>query len=261
MPDTLAAIQHHFGAALLDPDVSCAGLFRGPEARTTQCVALYRGNLAANWRKALGNAFPVLRALVGDAFFDALARHFGRSQAHTEGDLNTLGAQLPAFLETFAPLADHPYMADVARLEWSVHRSYRAADTPALDVATLAAFAPEALDGLVLRLHPAADIHASPWAIDAIWLAHQSDAGARLPHDPRRDSRALVCRPGWRPQVRSLDAGEYAALVALASARPLGEALEAAEAADSRFDPAKALPRWLADGVFVAPDIPTGEQT
>ncbi|MCB1887416.1 MAG: putative DNA-binding domain-containing protein [Rhodocyclaceae bacterium] len=261
MPETLARLQQRFGAALLDAAAPSDRLFRGPDAHTAACVALYRGNLAANWAKALGNAYPVLRALVGEDFFAALARRFGRDYAHVEGDLNTLGAGLPDFVATFGPLADHPYMADVARLEWSVHRAHSAADAHALDAATLAVIAAEDLDGLTLRLHPAVALHESPWAIDAIWLAHQPAAPVPLPAEPRQDSRALVCRPRWRVAVRSLRAGEHAALAAIAAAHPLGEALEAAITTDPDFDPADALPRWLADGLFIAPDTPTGEPT
>ncbi|MCB1954189.1 MAG: putative DNA-binding domain-containing protein [Rhodocyclaceae bacterium] len=255
MPEALADLQQRFGAALLDPDAPTAGLFRGPSQHTAHCIALYRGNLAANWGKALGNACPVLRTLVGEDCFAALARQYGRCHAHDEGDLNTLGGGFASFVANFEALAPYPYLGDVARLEWALHRSHYALDAPRLDASQLAAIDPARIETLQLRLHPATTLLTSPWAIDDIWFAHQPAADRSLPADPRRTSRMVVLRPAWRATVRSLAAGEYAALDALSCGAPLGEALEQGFDTDPRFDPATAIPGWLAEGLFAAPNL------
>ena len=46
------------------------------------------------------------------------------------GGLNELGGHLADFLPAFAPARELPYLADVARLEWLVHKAHYAADHP-----------------------------------------------------------------------------------------------------------------------------------
>lgn len=251
MPEALGALQIRFAEGLLDGRCEPVELFRGPGELAARRLALYRGNLAANWERALANAYPVLKALVGDQFFHALARRFGRAQAFGEGDLNRLGAGLATFLEQFEAVRDFPYFPDMARLEWALHCAHYAADAPALEMESLARLDPAAIDELRLEFRPGTDLIASPWAIGMIWSAHQADSGQALPADPAQPSRNLVYRPQWRAQTRSLAAGEFAALSALSSGQSLGAALEAALDAQADFDPAGAFPLWIADRLFL----------
>ncbi|QID17243.1 DUF2063 domain-containing protein [Nitrogeniibacter mangrovi] len=247
----LAELQTRFAAGLLDADETPAALFRGDAGLAARRFALYRGNLTAHWDRALGNACPVIRQMLGDDFFRAMARAFGRAHPHAEGDLNRFGAALPDFLAGFAPVADYPYLPDMARLEWALHVAHGAADAPAIDAPWLAALDVAGLDGIRLDLHPAVALMRSEWAIDALWLAHQPD-GPPWPDPLARACHVAVCRPRWRAQVQPLSAGEHAALSAIARGLPLGAALETGLTAEPGFDPGQALPRWLLAGLLIA---------
>ena len=247
----LARLQARFAAGLLTAGDDPADLFRGEAARTARRFALYRGNLTANWDRGLGNAYPVLRKLVGDEFFRAMAREFGRATPLVEGDLNHLGADLASFLEQFASLADYPYLPDMARLEWALHQAHYAQDSPALSLAVLAEMDADTLEGLRPHLREPCKLLRSPWAIKDIWQAHQP-GGPPWPEDIAQLSHYLVCRPRWRAEVLALSPGEFAALQAIDDGGSLGAALEAATDADPDFDPAPALPRWLQAGIFSA---------
>ncbi len=254
----LAHLQTRFATGLLTAGDNPAELFRGDPARSARRFALYRGNLTANWDKSLGNAYPVLRKLVGDDFFRAMAREFGRARPHAEGDLNRFGAGLATFLEDFAPVADLPYLPDMARLEWALHRIHYGVDALALSLAAFAAMGAEVLDGLRLRLREGCTLLCSRWSILAIWQAHQPD-GPPLPRDIAQRSRYVVCRPRWRSQVMPLSFGELTALQLLEEGAALGAALEQAADADPDFDPASALPRWLEAGLFAATEVVSRE--
>ncbi|MCB1907835.1 MAG: putative DNA-binding domain-containing protein [Rhodocyclaceae bacterium] len=262
MADGLAAIQRRMADGLLDGGADPVELFRGPPAACARRLALYRGNLTANWQRALAGAYPVLEALVGEEFFRAMAREYGRSHDYRDGDLNRFGAALADFLAGFEPLAGHPYMPDVARLEWALHVAHYGADEAAMSLAELAAIAPQSLVEARVHLHPNVALIASQWAIGRIWQAHQPGAGVTLPSDPRGTSRLIVYRPRWRAECRDAGAGEFAALLALASGECLGDALEQASAAQPDFDPGDAVPRWLEEGLWLAATPPTryGEQ-
>ena len=253
MAESLRSQQARFADGLLDGGLDPCELFRGDQALAARRFALYRGNIAANWTRALSNAYPVLEALVGEQFFHALAREFGRRNEFREGDLNRFGAPLADFIDDFGPLREHRYMGDVARLEWAVHSAHFAADAPALERAIVTRLDTETLTSMSLALRPGTALLRSDWAIGAIWLAHQSVPCAALPNDPARPSRIVVHRPAWKVQVRELDSGEFAALSALCDGAALGSALESALDAQPDFDPAQALTRWLADRLFLPP--------
>ncbi len=235
--------QQDFSSALFAPDTAeqlLASLKAGPHAQHR--LALYRGNLTATWDKTLSNAYPVLRRLVGEEFFSALTRVYGMAHPSDNPDLNQFGAGFAAFLAQFEHVADYPYLPDMARLEWALHRGHYAADASALSAAQLEAIGPEQLEQLHLRLHPACVVQASRWDTAALWLAHQGDGEVAFPPAFYDGGHYMVVRPRWHCDVLPLSAAAHAALAALAAGDTFGAALDQAFEIDEQFD----LQGWLA---------------
>src|SRR5205814_1248125 len=111
------------------------------EAPAVGPTAIYRRNVLANLHDALAAAYPVVRRLVGDAFFRELAERFARAHPSASRDLHRYGKPLPQFIADYAPAVGLPYLADVARLEWAVAQAFHAASARAFDYAALAAVA------------------------------------------------------------------------------------------------------------------------
>jgi uncharacterized protein (UPF0276 family) len=241
----LDAVQQAFGAALFDGthEAALAPLLKGDPRR----FGIYRGNLGVHWSRALSSAYPVLRRLVGDEFFDALARVYGRAHPALDPDLNRFGAALPDFLAGFAPAADYPYLPDVARLEWAVHEAWFAPDADG-PPASPAGLAPDEFEAARAVLHPSLRLHVSPWATAALWHAHQ-DGGPDFPAALRADTHGLVLRPRFDVRVEAIVAAEHAALSRLAHGDTFGAALDAAFDVDENFDVAAHLQRWLDQGI------------
>lgn len=256
----LARIQQRFADGLLgsDPD---PGIFRGDAERAARCFAIYRGNAVANRERALANAYPVLKRLVGDDFFRALARELWHRSPAAAGDLNGFGEGLDAFLRGFAPVAPYPYMPAMAALEWALHQAHYAPDSQALDGGELARLDPAALGDVRLALRPGCRVLGFGWDVPALWLAHRQ-ADVTWPADLERPAWCLACRPHWRAAPLPLAAGEHAVLGALGQGRPLGEALEQGALADPDLDPGTALPRWVRSRIFLplTQAGPTGPQ-
>lgn len=253
---SLAQIQATFAAALSDPaaDAAAAALFHGEPAQVRARLALYRGNWVAHQEKALAGSYPVLRRQLGEDFFRGLARAHGLRHPSVSGDLNALGAQLAAFLETFEPVRPYPWLPDLARLEWAVHRAHYAAAVPAWDVEALQAADAEGLEAARLALHPACALLDLRWQVAGVWAAHQAEeVGDDWREDLERAITALVYRPQWRVQVRALAAAEAAGLRQLAAGQGLGAALEAACAADAQADPGALLGGWVEDALLWLP--------
>ncbi len=246
---TLANVQQRFGDALFD---------RGHEAALQDALreggverlALYRGNLAAGWERALGEAYPVVSQLVGEEFFAGLVRAYGKALPSQDPDLAGFGARFADFLESFAPAAAYPYLPDAARLEWAVHRACLASDVAPLGPDALAGMAPEALDAARFTLHPSVALLHSRWSVAALWQAHQP--GGALPASMDRPSRALVVRRGWQAEVVEVGAPEAAALERLAAGARFGEAVDAALVLDAAPDIGAMLFGWFRRGVVTA---------
>ncbi|MES2742188.1 MAG: DUF692 family multinuclear iron-containing protein [Pseudomonadota bacterium] len=253
----LVQVQQLFGAGLLNMAEEAGALAQlkgGRDAeRQRHRYALYRGNLTVTWEKTLSNVYPVLRLLLGEEFFGGVSRAYGSAHPSQSGDLNRFGADLADFLSGFPHVADWPYLPDMARLEWALHRAHYAPDAPAMTATALAAFTPERMEGARLRLHPACQLLSSEWAILPLWQAHQgNDEDAPFPARLRETSFAVVTRPRWKSLALPLDAANHGALAALAAGATFGAALDIAFEIDPAFDFGASLGWWLAQGLIGA---------
>jgi hypothetical protein len=216
---------------------------------------VYRRAIDANYRRALGATFPVVRALVGRIFFDAAVDAFAAAHPPTSGDLNEYGGELGEFLARYEPASTLPYLPDVARLEWALDESARAADVEtdarAL-IATISLVEDDAIPRLRLALHPSCRLLASHFTIFDIWSAHQQGHDAAMQVDPSGGiaEHILTRRSGEAPLVERVAGAEFAWLRALAGGADFGTALAQAMEIDSDFDLGEALQWRVADGTI-----------
>lgn len=260
----LAQLQQDFVQGVLDHDeqapilsaIKTVGINLQSEQRLHN-LALYRGNLTQHWRDSLVNAYPVLKQLVGAAFFDDLAVAYGRQYPSLSGNLTHFGEQVADFITSLSSCAAYPYLVDVARLEWLVHQSYFLAQHTPIDLNTLAQFAPEELGNLHFDLQPSCFLLQSTWAVVDIWQAHQAEDKSDLNNDLQQAQCALIWRNSynrWRVNVSVISSAEYAALTALKNKATLGdainEALQVAAMDDVPFDFQNSLASWMAQQIF-----------
>jgi hypothetical protein len=195
----------------------------------------YQTNGHANAQRALQAAYPVLTQLLGEENLSALARAFWHASPPEKGDLAQWGAALPEFVRASQQLADEPYLADVARVEWALHASASAANQT-VDAASFNLLMQHEPDQLHLRLAPGCAVVASPWPVASIVSAHLDkhptleEVGQRLRAGVAED--AVVWRADLQPRVRAAQPGEAALLSALLAGQALGAALDGAPALD-----------------------------
>lgn len=208
--------------AILDPLATVPdGITDNAGRAAPRRFAVYRNNVVVSLTEALETAFPVVARLVGAEFFRAMAGTFVRAHPPRSPLIMLYGAEFPAFLARFPPVAHLPYLPDVARLEQALREAYHAADVPPVDAGRLS-LAPEALAAARLRFAPAVRLIRSEHPVHAIWLANTSGG-------PRPDARAeaaLVTRPKLDPVVTPLADGA-ATMAALLCGATIGEAASA----------------------------------
>lgn len=254
MPD-LAQTQETFAAALTDAAQAAhaaAALFSGAPASTVERIAIYRGNVIANAGKALAGAYPITAKIVGDEFFEGLAREYLRRHPSVSGDLNRHGSEFADFVAEFPHTQDLPYLPDVARLELLAHRAHYAADAPQFDATRLASMAESTWGDLRPVLAPACALLESQWPLARIWEVHQDDyEGEFAVNLEAGPDRVLVQRPQFRVQVASVSLGAFRFLQHAAAGDTISAALEAALDSEADFDLPAALGAWATAGVIV----------
>lgn len=230
--------QADFADALLSPDLTCPGgmhSWNGSNPATR--FAVYRNNVMVSLVDALADTYPVVQALVGKEFFSAMARVYAQARPPRSPVLAYYGQDFAAFINSFAPAASVPYLADVARLEMARVLAYHATDVTPIAPQTLQEVLtdPQQLASARLILHPSAQIMASPYAVLSIWAAHQ-DVQAPSPFDPTPAQSVLVFRRDLAVDMLELFTGTAQFVQALHTGHTLLAAADQAAECDAAFD-------------------------
>ena len=215
--------QSQFQAGLLDATVPAPDGLSNPDgAQATKRYDVYRNNVTVSLADALEAAFPVIRKLVGDDFFRAMAGIYLRENPPRDPLMMFYGDTMPFFLERFAPAQSLKYLPDVARLELAMRVSYHAADADPISGDKLSALSPDRLMATRFTLAPAVQIRTSPHPIHAIYLANtRTDAPKPVWHP----EAVLVTRPRFDPIPHLISAETATFVTSLRAGDALGVAM------------------------------------
>ena len=202
--------------------------------------------------RSLRATYPVMAELLGDENLAPLARELWHQHPPTRGDLAQWGDALPGFLQRHEQLTDLPYLADVAHLEWALHRAAGEPDA-GLDTASFARLSSEDPQHLALRLAPGTSVFTSRWPVASLVAAHRPGEGDGQPSLQEAAERlrdgvgesAVVWRRGLRPCMRACTRAEATLLRATLRGDSLPDALNAIATQGNDFD----LATWLAEAV------------
>ncbi|MBI1171012.1 DUF2063 domain-containing protein [bacterium] len=246
----LADRQAAFGAALLDNRLPAPQGLLGPDGKpSSRRFAVYRNNVIVGLIDALSDSFPVLRRVVGDDFFRAMAGFYARTEPPESPVLLAYGAGIPAFLEIFPPVAHLPYLPDLARLERAWVEAYHAAEAVPADVSPLLAMAPAMLGALRFGFHPSARLIRSAFPVLTIWQMNQPGQ-TPAPVDMTRTEDVLILRPVAEVTIQPLAPGVAGFLVRLMAGATLSSAAAASFVEAPQFDFAKALSALFLSGAL-----------
>jgi hypothetical protein len=205
---------------------------------------VYRNNVAVSLTQALETGFPILRKLVGDDFFKAMAGVFLRAHPPEHPRLQLYGQRLPGFLASFEPVAHLPYLPDIAKLELGLRQSYHAADVTPLSMEGLD---PNEVLALKPRVAPATLVVQSRYPIYAIWRAN-SDPDAPKPTGGGQD--VIITRPGFDPVPHLLPIGGVAFARLLKGRMSVAEAMAATQAAEPKANISALLSLFVSTGAL-----------
>jgi hypothetical protein len=249
----LADRQRTFASAVLDPGLPVPAAVVDPDGRPCpKRFGVYRNNVFAGLIEVLQDSFPAVCRLIGEECFRAMARRYVTARPPRSPVLLHYGADFPAFVAGFEPIATVPYLAEVARIERAWLEAYHAAEALPLDPAALAAIAPERVGELRFTLHPSLRVVRCRFPALTIWRMNVADGVPGTVDLTDGGEDVLVVRPTADVEVRALPAGGARLLWALGHGRPLGAAVRAELPRCTPKDLSMHLGGLLRSGAFTA---------
>jgi len=248
----MSVSQTLFHDALLNPTAAIPdGLLDADAQPAGRRFSVYRNNVAVSLTEAMHQAFPVITKLLGPKNMDGLSGIFLRQHPPSTPLMMFYGEEFPEFLAGMEQLSHLGYLADVARLELALRRSYHAADSEAAPADALA-LPPEDIMQARLALAPSTQILRSKWPVFSIWRLN-TEENAPKPEPAAED--VLITRPDYDPVPQLLPAGGADWIAAIQTGQTIGGAFE--ETADKfpEFDLGATLALLLQGGAITSVTI------
>ncbi|MBL4873134.1 MAG: putative DNA-binding domain-containing protein [Rhodobacteraceae bacterium] len=240
-------MQKDFAKGLLDPTLPTPEGVVGPNGRAAgKRYDVYRNNVVVSLTEALVSAFPVIQAIVGSEFFDAMAGVHVRKHPPKSPLIIYYGEDFPKFLTKFPPASHLGYLPDVARVELARRHAYHAADAIPCAPEKLANLDGNRLYNARIKLHPSLHIVRSRYPVFSIWRYNSTED--KSPIGEAREI-TMISRPAEEVVMQNPTAGTAMFIESLVT-DPLGVAMDKAKGAQPDFDLAVNLTELLSAGLI-----------
>jgi hypothetical protein len=203
----LAEIQANFQAYLLGSkkaDAFITQIVDDEKVGAAKRLGIYYDAYRLRIIEVLSNVYPNLKLLLGDAYFNQVARSYIDAYPSTYRNMRWVGDQMYLHLEK--TLHEHPIAAEMAKFEWALGLAFDAEDAPVLQLQDLAAVPPEEWAQLTFEFHPSMQILEFYWNVVEVWQALDSEDS--LPEVVQSKSHCLVWRHMTNSYFRLLDDAE-----------------------------------------------------
>ena len=210
-------------------------------------LAIHHRHYEVSLVTALLGKYPAAVWLVGAPFVTDAARHFVREHPPAAPCIAEYGERFPQFLST-RPTADRvPYLQPFATLEWHIGHVAVAIDRPPATWEDVARISPDAVSDTRLTLQPGVRYLRAAWPVDQLMTLYLTDAAPeQLVLDPV-DVRLELRGARGEFTITRLDDGDFTFRAAIADGLSIGDAAEAALAAQASFDPGRALAALISE--------------
>ena len=252
----LAQLQTAMTEALLHPAMSkpVAPELAAKDSDPLARLRIYGNTTMISLRNALSDNFPVTTRLVGREFFDHLATAYVRRHPPTEPCLSAYGAAFPQFIAGFEACRQHPYLADVARLERAI---VTVISEPAIDPIehTIIRQLGQKAATARFKLQPSLRFVVTRWPAVEIWQANQDDVVATEIHLTRRPRYVELRRVNRGVAIAELPRPQFVFRYGLARSGLLDFSAARALAIDPLFDLVSELITVFREGLVAKVDL------
>ena len=221
-----------------------------PPLAAEERLQIYAGMYLWRIVDALRENFPRVAAIVGHDAWAALMRAYLTGHPSEHPSIRHVGRALPAFIAAEPPPGAPPYLADLARLEWTRLDVFDAADAPALTLADLRRTAPEDWPTLRFAPVPAFARLTLTFPVQRVWAA--AEQGDAAPLEPSRTA-LRVWRRDFLVYHAPMDDHEERALACMLAGEPFAAVCEVFSDLDAESAARAAgtlLASWIEDGIL-----------
>lgn len=224
----------------LPPSSSIKPLKNG--APPVKRLNVYRNNVALSLINNLKDTYPTVCALVGDEFFNQMAKTFVDQHLPKSPVMHKYGGEFPAFIGNYDLVSNLKYLKDIASLEWAANIATHSRDCDPVSIKRLQDYSEQELPKIRFELHPSLHLIQSEWPIVSIWQAHQNEnPDESLKTLPDNGEIALIIRPDLDVEIRTIFPSTYTFIEAITKQATFGEAVEKAVEKDENFNIAENL--------------------
>ncbi len=159
--------------AILSFDAASAAQSWMAPSHANTLLRHYQGHVRVLAADVLSQAYPTLKALLGDEPWPHVAQAFWQQHPPTQGQLHLWGQTFASWVANRSEWTEWPFLADMARLDWARHESLLAKAVE-FNAPTLELLGQAQAEHLLLRLKPSMRVINSPWPVMSLYLAHQT---------------------------------------------------------------------------------------
>ncbi|MGQ0657214.1 MAG: HvfC/BufC N-terminal domain-containing protein [Chromatiales bacterium] len=248
---TLNEVQEAFQRYVLSGDSAAAERLFARNGRATVAVrmGIYHDAYRLRLIEALRSDYPTLHALLGAETFEPLARAYIDCHRSPYYNIRWYGDALADFLLARSPWREQPWLAELARFEWSMLAAFDAPGSSALTAEAMSRIAPGAWPEVRFTVQPSVRVLALAFETPSLWKAHKAgeDVKGRRPAALRRDW--LIWRRGQETYFRSLAGDERRAFRCLLDGAPFAAICEQVgdTEGDAALRAASLLKTWISE--------------
>ncbi len=247
----LRELQSQFSAEILcGENTSIQTLVEQRGFQAKQRISVYRNNIFATLTETLSNIFPVSCAMVGEEFFNSMARIYIRSHTPDSGNLHDFGEHLPSFIESMPELSNYPYLSALAEIDWACHQAFHSVSATALDISSLGDFSPDNYEDLQFEFHPSIHTVKSKYPIFDIWDFATSNGHAdTIPNIKSEGQQVLIHRSKSGVKVVNIEDELFQMIKSLREHKTLGATFTSTLDLNPEYNLKEGLNRLFSFGV------------
>ena len=211
----------------------------------------YRSRLV----EALAANYPILQIYLGDEPFEKLSHAYIDAHPSLFRNIRWFGNQLENFLTENADYSSYPYLAELAKLEWTMTLTFDAADHRLVTMEDIIHLPPEAWADMRLMAHPSTHLIHFSWNVVHLWQALSQEQQPCEPIQNERPTAWVFWRKDLINQYCSLPEDEAFAIDAMLKGMKFGEVCEGIcqwiNEEEAAIRAASLLKGWILSGLIV----------
>ncbi|WP_440873689.1 HvfC/BufC family peptide modification chaperone [Thalassotalea sp. PLHSN55] len=227
-------------------------LIRSRQLPINALLNIYQHSTLGNLTQVLALTFPVVEKLVGEAFFQAMAREYIKIYRPNTANIDNYGDNFSMFIADFSPAKALPYLADVAKLEWLYHQSSLCAAITPMKTSLLTEVSDKAALTMIFHLASSVQLLHSAYPLLSIWHANQasSNQGEIIEIDNDQQHYLAVFKRARAVEIVRLSGAEYKLLSGMHQKMPLEQLIDMMLGVDRDINLDALMNRFMGSGVI-----------